>query len=104
MMMEQGMLDEARRLLERQPPLGRGASQAVGYSELFAHLRGETDLETAVELIKRNTRRFAKRQLTWLRSFPHVNWIAVKPEDTPDAIAGQIYHAIKQLERSEPSD
>jgi len=103
-MMQQGLLEEARRLLHRKPPLGREASQAVGYRELFAHLRGETDLQTAVELIKRNTRRFAKRQLTWLRSFPHLNWIAVTPEDTPDAIAERILRVSKQLDQADTTD
>lgn len=63
-MMAGGLLEEARRLL---PHRRHTALQTVGYRELFDYLDGRTDLETAVELIKRNTRRYAKRQLTWMR-------------------------------------
>jgi tRNA dimethylallyltransferase len=63
-MMADGLLEEARRLL---PYRRHTALQTVGYRELFDYLDGRTDLETAVELIKRNTRRYAKRQLTWMR-------------------------------------
>ncbi len=64
-MMEDGLLAEARSLLPFQglPPL-----DTVGYRELFAHLRGQVDLAEAVRLIKRNTRHYAKKQLTWINS------------------------------------
>lgn len=71
-MMKQGLLKEVRALL---PHRNLSAMQTVGYQELFAHLDGETDLETAVEAIKRNTRRFAKRQGTWFRRNPDIRWI-----------------------------
>jgi tRNA dimethylallyltransferase len=63
-MMGEGLLEEARSVLAfRDQP----ALQTVGYQELFDYFDGKTDLPTAVELIKRNTRRYAKRQLTWHR-------------------------------------
>ena len=62
-MMEQGLLEEARQLY---PQRHLNALNTVGYKELFAHFDGQHDLDTAVELISRNTRRYAKRQLTWL--------------------------------------
>jgi tRNA dimethylallyltransferase len=46
----------------------------VGYRELFAYLEGRIPLEEAIRLIKRNTRHYAKRQLTWLRRDPDINW------------------------------
>jgi len=61
-MMEQGLLEEARTLY---PYRHLNALNTVGYRELFAYFDGQCDLETAVELIRRNTRRYAKRQLTW---------------------------------------
>ncbi len=64
LMVEAGLVEEARRLY---PYRQHNALQTVGYRELFAHFDGEHDLATAIELIKRNTRRFAKRQLTWNR-------------------------------------
>ncbi|MBV6427908.1 MAG: tRNA dimethylallyltransferase [Haliscomenobacter sp.] len=63
-MMEKGLLEEARTLL---PLENLTALQTVGYQELFAHLRGETTLDEAIALIQQNSRRYAKRQLTWSR-------------------------------------
>jgi len=98
-MMAEGLPDEVRRLLERPagPPAGPGleASQALGYKELIAHLRGELGLAEAVELIKRNSRRFAKRQLTWFRAFPQMIWVRVEREDPPEAVAGKVLEALR---------
>ena len=65
-MMEQGLVEEARGLL-----------QTVGYRELFRHFDGEYDLGKAVELIKRNSRHYAKRQLTWWRRDDRIRWISL---------------------------
>ena len=78
-MMEEGFLDEARSVFEYR---NLNALKTVGYTELFAHLNGEYDLERAVELIQQNTRRFAKRQLTWFKKSTNTHWMdAQKPED-----------------------
>ena len=71
-MMEHGLLEEVKRLY---PYKQLNALQTVGYRELFAHFDGEFSLEFAIEEIKKNTRRFAKRQLTWLRKNPEVVWV-----------------------------
>jgi len=63
LMMEEGLLKEAETLY---PYRHLNALNTVGYKELFAYMDGQYDLNTAVELIRRNTRRYAKRQLTWL--------------------------------------
>lgn len=63
-MMVEGLLEEARELY---PHRELKALQTVGYQELFAHMSGRYSLDQAVEEIKKNTRRYAKRQLTWLR-------------------------------------
>lgn len=72
MMVEAGLVEEARNLFEFRH---LNALQTVGYRELFDHFEGHTDLETAIENIKMNTRRFAKRQGTWFRKNPDINWI-----------------------------
>jgi tRNA dimethylallyltransferase len=72
-MMEQGLLEEVRGLL---PYRSHKALQTVGYRELFDHLDGKTSLATAVEEIKKNTRHYAKRQLTWFRKDPTIQWVA----------------------------
>jgi tRNA dimethylallyltransferase len=70
-MMANGFLEEVKSLT---PYKQLNALQTVGYKELFAHLEGETDLSSAVESIKQNTRRFAKRQLTWFRRDEEIKW------------------------------
>ncbi len=64
LMMEKGLLDEVRSLYEYRD---LAALKTVGYRELFEHLDGTISLDRAVELIKRNTRRYAKRQITWFK-------------------------------------
>ncbi|MHA6280180.1 tRNA (adenosine(37)-N6)-dimethylallyltransferase MiaA [Salinimicrobium sp. CAU 1759] len=76
-MMEQGLLQEAEALFSRKH---LNALNTVGYKELFKYLQGEWDLETAVSEIKKNTRRFAKRQFTWFRKNEQINWFKI---DTP---------------------
>jgi len=71
--LEAGLLEETRGLLESFPQ-GGNAFKALGYRELAAHLRGEWDLETARDMIIRNTLRYAKRQMTWFRKESGVQW------------------------------
>ncbi len=71
-MMEAGLLEELKAL---RGQLGPQSRQALGYKELMQHLDGEVSLAEAVDRIKRNTRRFAKHQLTWFRHFPQVDWV-----------------------------
>jgi len=73
-MMEEGLLAEVKSLSEFQK---LNSLQSVGYKELFSYLNGHETLETAVTLIKRNTRRYAKRQLTWFRKEKALQWFAV---------------------------
>lgn len=70
-MMENGLLEEVNKLI---PYKNNNALQTVGYRELFEHLEGKTTLETSVENIKMNTRRFAKRQLTWFKKNENTIW------------------------------
>src|SRR5690554_1652822 len=75
LMVDNGLLEEVRSLV---PYKSLNALQTVGYRELFRFLAGESDLDTAVAEIKKNTRRFAKRQLTWLRKKEDIIWINYK--------------------------
>lgn len=75
-MLDEGLVDEARRLY---PHRALNALQTVGYRELFDWFEGRTTYEEAVELIKRNTRRYAKRQMTWFRRDAEIHWFA--PDD-----------------------
>ncbi|WP_233165799.1 tRNA (adenosine(37)-N6)-dimethylallyltransferase MiaA [Pedobacter sp. ASV12] len=71
LMMQAGLLEEVKSLV---PYRQYNALNTVGYSELFDYLDGKTDLEQAVAMIKQNTRRFAKRQLTWFRRDEDTTW------------------------------
>lgn len=70
-MIANGLLDEARNLYQHKH---LNALQTVGYRELFDYFDGKTTLEFAIEEIKKNTRRFAKRQLTWFKRNPDILW------------------------------
>jgi tRNA dimethylallyltransferase len=72
-MIKQGLVDEVTSLL---PYRHLNALQTVGYNEIFDYLDGKTDLPTAIALIKQNTRRFAKRQMTWFNKDKTINWLA----------------------------
>lgn len=74
-MVERGLFDEVRGLLQSGVPQSATAMQAIGYKEAAMALRGEMTEDEAIELIKRESRRYSKRQLTWLRRKSDVNWI-----------------------------
>lgn len=71
-MLANGLIDEARSLMDFRKYV---ALQTVGYSELFRYFDGEWNLDFAVEEIKKNSRRFAKRQLTWYRKETNIHWV-----------------------------
>ncbi|AQY52508.1 tRNA (adenosine(37)-N6)-dimethylallyltransferase MiaA [Paenilisteria weihenstephanensis] len=89
MMLDQGLLEEARLFYDtglRDVPAARG----IGYKELFAYFDGRIPLDEAIELLKRNSRRFAKRQLTWFRNRMDVEWFDVEETSINDVVAGEI--------------
>ena len=75
LMMEQGLLQEVEHLRDRGLKREDASMQGLGYKELFGYFDGEYSLEEAVRIIKRDTRHFAKRQLTWFRRERDVIWI-----------------------------
>ena len=84
-MIKQGLVEEVRSLL---PYRHLNALNTVGYSELFDYLDGNTDLETAVASIKQNTRRFAKRQMTWFNKDKEIIWVSADRAGLTDNIIG----------------
>ncbi len=80
-MMYDGLLDEAKMLLERKLPLGKTAKQALGYKEIFDYIDKKISFGDAVDLIKQNTRNFAKRQETWFRSLCECRFVSA---DNPE--------------------
>lgn len=92
LMMDNGLLEEVRSL---EPYKSLNALQTVGYRELFRFLDGESDLDTAVAEIKKNTRRFAKRQLTWLRKKEDIIWVDYNYD--PQAVMDNIDQEITKI-------
>jgi tRNA dimethylallyltransferase len=74
-MIQQGLEQEVRRLLEMGYSPSLKAMQSLGYKQMAAHLNGEYDLPEAIRLIKRDTRRYARRQITWFKADPEIHWI-----------------------------
>lgn len=85
-MIAAGLVDEVRALLAEDKPLSQQARCAIGYAEIIEHLAGRIDLDEAVELIKKNTRRLAKGQRTWFKTFKNVNWLDIEDEEPPEKI------------------
>ena len=78
-MISEGLVEEAKDLFDKG--IESQATQAIGYKELFTYFTEETTLEKAVEIIKQNSRRYAKRQMTWFRNKMDVNWFDVDFSD-----------------------
>lgn len=76
-MLEQGLVGEVKQLLDRGYGTNLISMQGLGYKEIAAYLLGTYSLEEAVELLKRDTRRFAKRQLSWFRHMKEIQWVDV---------------------------
>ncbi|CCO09346.1 tRNA (adenosine(37)-N6)-dimethylallyltransferase MiaA [Desulforamulus hydrothermalis] len=89
LMLQQGLVEEVRQLMERYDTWGT-ALQGLGYKEIIAYLKGECTLADAVELIKRNTRRFAKRQLTWFRADKRIHWLCLENYSDKSKLAREI--------------
>ena len=85
-MIEAGLVDEVKGLLDDEKPLGKQARCAIGYAEIIEHLNGQTSLDDAVELVKINSRRLAKGQRTWFKTFQNVHWLDIAEDETPEQI------------------
>jgi tRNA dimethylallyltransferase len=87
----QGLVAEVEGLLSSGVPEGCNAMKALGYREVLSFLAGRTDLAAVKELVARNTRRYAKRQMTWFRREPEVHWFDIAGgAERLEAIAGEV--------------
>ena len=80
-MITAGLVDEVKSILELGHSEKLNSLNTVGYKEIIAYINGEYNLERAIELIKRNTRRFAKRQMTWFRKDESIKWFEINNKD-----------------------
>lgn len=93
LMLDNGLLKEAETYLGN---MGSTAVQAIGYKELKPYLSGEAELSQCVENLKRATRNYAKRQLTWFRRNQNINWIYPDEYDTRDKMLNKVYEIIER--------
>ena len=85
-MIEDGLVDEVKMLLEKGYKKELVSMQGLGYKEIVAYINGETSLEEAIEKLKQSTRHFAKRQLTWFRGQTDGLWIDISDGDVDNAV------------------
>ncbi len=79
-MVERGWMDEVRRLHAKGIAWDAPAMTSIGYRELGAYVRGERTLEEAIACVKRATKQYAKRQMTWFRKEPRIHWVGSQDE------------------------
>ena len=85
-MIDAGLVEEVRSLLDEDKPLSKQARCAIGYAEIIEHLNGRIDLKDAIEKIKINTRRLAKGQRTWFKTFRNIHWLDIAPNEPSESI------------------
>ena len=89
-MVEAGLVEEVESLMAEPGGLSDQAAQAVGYAEIISYLRKQVTLEDAIENIKVNTRRLAKSQRTWFRSFREMTWLDIAAAEDVTTVADRI--------------
>ncbi|MBO4396761.1 MAG: tRNA (adenosine(37)-N6)-dimethylallyltransferase MiaA [Eubacterium sp.] len=89
-MIRDGLVNEVRDLLDQEPPPGKTAMQGLGYKEIASYLNGECSLDEAVRILKRDTRHFAKRQLTWFKRERSVTYFDKSEYSSLDLLAESI--------------
>jgi tRNA dimethylallyltransferase len=94
-MLRQGLLREVDELKQRGFDDSLNALNTVGYKEAFRYSRGEIEYGELVRLLKQNSRRYAKRQLTWFRRDNRIRWIPMSAERTPESVAAEIAELFK---------
>ena len=95
MMIESGLVEEVRNILTMGPD--RTPMQAIGYKEIALYLKNEISLDEAIALIKRGTRRYAKRQFTWFRKEEEIHWIDLTGLHESHEYFGQINEILRPL-------
>ncbi|WP_066635592.1 tRNA (adenosine(37)-N6)-dimethylallyltransferase MiaA [Desulfolucanica intricata] len=95
-MIERGLLEEVKWLLDHGYKTQLNSMKGLGYKEIAAYWSGELKLEESIELLKRNTRRFAKRQLTWFRRDPRIQWYNLNNYQGIHEVAQEIIKSLQE--------
>ena len=97
-MIGEGLISETEKLMEMKPD--RTPLQALGYKEMKRYLDGEITIDEAVNLLKKRTRNYAKRQLTWFRKEPDVNWVDVPGIMDAESVFKKVVNSIDALSKN----
>lgn len=92
-----GLIQETQRLLDRGYARTLGSMKGLGYRQMAGFLHGEYAYEEAVRILKRDTRHFAKRQMTWFRKEPGIRWIQVDEVEPAQQVADRVLSLVRRL-------
>lgn len=93
-MVTEGLLDEVKAVYNKWSPLSKTAREAIGYREIIDHLEGQCSLEESIEAIKQNSRRYAKRQITWFKRENNAIWINRNEYKNSDEMLAKMLDAL----------
>lgn len=96
-MISEGLIDEVKELLDKGYHKDLVSMKGIGYKEIVDYLEGNLNLEEAINILKRNTRRFAKRQYTWFLKDENVKWFEIKDIKKINLIVDDIYEYLKAI-------
>ncbi len=92
-----GLVDETQTLLARGYARHLASMKSLGYRQMAGYLEGEYSFEEAVRQLKRDTRRYAKRQMTWFRKEPGLRWVEVRPDESAHSVSRRLVGIIEQF-------
>lgn len=99
LMLQMGLIEEIRALLDAGIPEKTTAMQAIGYKEFIATLEGKCTIEEAADQVRQSSRRYAKRQLTWFRRNPAIHWLIRTPEQKSSEILAQARQCFREFDK-----
>ena len=92
-----GLVEETKRLMDRGYGRLLGSMKGLGYKQMAGYLAGGYDYDEAVRRLKRDTRRFAKRQMTWFRKEPGLQWLSIEDTESPAQVAERIVGEVRRF-------
>ncbi|MDU4862257.1 MAG: tRNA (adenosine(37)-N6)-dimethylallyltransferase MiaA [Terrisporobacter othiniensis] len=99
-MMESGLIEEVKKLLSMGYDKNLISMQGIGYKEIIKYLEGEYTLDEAVEIIKRDSRRYAKRQITWFKRYKDSEWFDLEKYDNMELLKEDIMNFIENISKN----
>ena len=96
-MLKNGLIEEVKGLLEKGYTKDMISMQGIGYKEIIKYFEGEYTLDEAIEIIKRDSRRYAKRQLTWFRRYEDAKWFEIDKFDSAEELKDAVVSYVKEM-------